>query len=578
LTVTGTSGALTRSRQLSLKVLPFGTIEKSYPSTDTPITIPDASSAGIDSTIHVSDAFALQQVKVDLAITHPFFIDIIATLTSPSGTTVTLQSISNRNPNRTFLFPSQFAGEAAEGDWTLHVSDVFGGGVGTLDSWTLHLSNVVSAATFELSMDGDDLLVVQDDSVFSSVEVQAIEGFSSPVSLSFSSEPELLDASVFLSPSTVDAPGFSSLTIFTSCSTPAGVYDLAITGQSGALVKTVHAKLTILPAGSSLEVRDSFDTPRSIPDNNPNGTTSTINAFSDLSISQLSVGVHIVHPAIGELKVQLLSPSGQVVTLHDRTGGTDDNLHRFYDVPGFEGTSINGAWRLKVIDGAGQQTGSLQGWTLRGADTRGAPTASFSFIPNFLSFEFIDFSHDAFSFCGNGTLTSWHWDFGDGTTSEEQEPTHVYALAGDYEVTLTVTDDDGNTDAATRSVTAVRPPPELAIERITRNRTTREFAVDLTWSGAEGSQVDLRRNSALVDIPNNDGAHRDVFRRYETSFTWNVCEQQSFFCSNTVSVNFGSSLAGSASDDEGDEPVEATVITKRADGSETSRIVTIDEE
>jgi subtilisin family serine protease/subtilisin-like proprotein convertase family protein len=573
LTVTGTSGALTRSRQLSLKVLPFGTIEKSYPSTDTPITIPDSPAAGIDSTIHVSDAFALQQVKVDLSITHPFFIDIIATLTSPTGTTVTLQSISNANPNRTFIFPAQFAGEAAEGDWTLHVSDALGGGVGTLNSWTLHLSNVVSAATFELAMATDDFLIIQDNSLFSAVEVQAIEGFSSPVSLSFTSEPELLNASVFLSPSTVNAPGVSSLLIFTSCSTAAGIYDLTITGQSGGLVKTVHAKLTILPAGSAFEVRNSFDTPRAIPDNNPNGTTSTINAFSELSISQLSVGVDIVHPAIGELVVQLLSPSGQVVTLHDRTGGTDDNLHRFYDVPGFEGTSLSGAWRLKVIDGAGQQTGSLQGWTLRAADTRLAPTASFSFNQSFLSFEFIDFSHDAFSFCSSGSIESWHWDFGDGTTSDVRQPSHVYAAAGEYEVTLTVTDDDGNTDAETRSVTATRPPPELAIERITRNRAKLEFAVDLTWSGADGTQVDLLRNNALVDIPNNDGAHRDVFRRYDTSYTWNICEQRSFFCSNTVSVNFGSSLSSS-----GAEPVEATVVTKHADGSESSRVVRIEEQ
>lgn len=34
--------------------------------------------------------------------------------------------------------------------------------------------------------------------------------------------------------------------------------------------------------------------------------------------------------------------------------------------------------------------------------------------------------------------TSWLWDFGDGTTSTEQNPLHLYTAAGTYSVTLTV--------------------------------------------------------------------------------------------------------------------------------------------
>ena len=36
----------------------------------------------------------------------------------------------------------------------------------------------------------------------------------------------------------------------------------------------------------------------------------------------------------------------------------------------------------------------------------------------------------------------WSWDFGDGDTSEEQNPTHAYGEAGEYYVTLIVIDDD----------------------------------------------------------------------------------------------------------------------------------------
>ena len=35
---------------------------------------------------------------------------------------------------------------------------------------------------------------------------------------------------------------------------------------------------------------------------------------------------------------------------------------------------------------------------------------------------------------------AWFWDFGDGTTATEQNPTHVFTLQGEYDVMLTVTD------------------------------------------------------------------------------------------------------------------------------------------
>jgi len=39
---------------------------------------------------------------------------------------------------------------------------------------------------------------------------------------------------------------------------------------------------------------------------------------------------------------------------------------------------------------------------------------------------------------------SWHWNFGDGNTSNQQNPTHVYTSPGNYTVTLNVTDAWGN--------------------------------------------------------------------------------------------------------------------------------------
>ena len=53
----------------------------------------------------------------------------------------------------------------------------------------------------------------------------------------------------------------------------------------------------------------------------------------------------------------------------------------------------------------------------------------------------------AFSDSSTGTPTSWSWDFGDGHVATRQDPTHSYAKAGDYEVTLTATTADSTSPA-----------------------------------------------------------------------------------------------------------------------------------
>jgi PKD repeat protein len=63
----------------------------------------------------------------------------------------------------------------------------------------------------------------------------------------------------------------------------------------------------------------------------------------------------------------------------------------------------------------------------------------------------------------SGTITTYAWDFGDGTSgapSASQTATHTYA-AGTYPVTLTVTDTNANTATATNSVTAANPPQNI---------------------------------------------------------------------------------------------------------------------
>jgi len=66
----------------------------------------------------------------------------------------------------------------------------------------------------------------------------------------------------------------------------------------------------------------------------------------------------------------------------------------------------------------------------------------------------------------NGTPPyDYHWDFGDGDTSDEQNPTHIYDDAGNFTVILTVTDDDGVTvrDSTWALILGDNNPPSTPI-------------------------------------------------------------------------------------------------------------------
>jgi parallel beta-helix repeat protein/predicted outer membrane repeat protein len=51
---------------------------------------------------------------------------------------------------------------------------------------------------------------------------------------------------------------------------------------------------------------------------------------------------------------------------------------------------------------------------------------------------------------GNSKITEWHWAFGDGGTSTEQNPTYVYKTEGRFDVTLTIKDEKGFDRAITK--------------------------------------------------------------------------------------------------------------------------------
>lgn len=77
----------------------------------------------------------------------------------------------------------------------------------------------------------------------------------------------------------------------------------------------------------------------------------------------------------------------------------------------------------------------------------------------------------------SGTIQSWDWDFGNGSSSTQQNPTKTYSAANSYTVSLTVTSDQGCTDNISQTVT-VSPNPIVGFTATTECEGTATVFTD----------------------------------------------------------------------------------------------------
>jgi subtilisin-like proprotein convertase family protein len=107
-----------------------------------------------------------------------------------------------------------------------------------------------------------------------------------------------------------------------------------------------------------------------IPDNDLTGISSAITIAQSGTARALKVSVDITHTFIGDLRVELVAPSGQRAVLHNRVGGSQDNLIVTYDstsaaaLAALVGQAAQGHWVLQVTDLAGRDVGKLNAWSV----------------------------------------------------------------------------------------------------------------------------------------------------------------------------------------------------------------------
>ena len=221
-----------------------------------------------------------------------------------------------------------------------------------------------------------------------------------------------------------------------AASLAAGVYNGIVSsanasGGTGATSRTVRLEVGRV-------VYSATDLPLPVADSTT--ATSTITVPEDFCIGDVDVDVSVSHTYSGDLVIELESPAGTIVRLHNRTGGgtdnvvarfDDDGVGRAPDGPGvlsdLDGTRSAGQWKLRVSDLASGDSGSFAAWSLRMVPQSSACAQPVVFLSQPLS-------------TNPGWTTEGQWAYGAPTGGGTTDPTsgktgpnaYGYNLAGNY--------------------------------------------------------------------------------------------------------------------------------------------------
>ncbi len=180
-TDSGASGETTRPVTLDV-----GRYTYTYPGA----AIPIADFSSFNSVLNVPDAFCVGDVDVEIDITHTYRGDLVVELTSPQGAIVRLHNRTGGSADNLMVTYDQgvlnpdgpgaltdFNGQAAMGNWTLTVSDLAGGDIGTLNSWKLKIAQSGTPCP----PTAQDFEVTVPDTITSPVMLQGVSTTNAPL-------------------------------------------------------------------------------------------------------------------------------------------------------------------------------------------------------------------------------------------------------------------------------------------------------------------------------------------------------------------------------------------------------------
>ncbi|WP_165721737.1 MULTISPECIES: S8 family serine peptidase [unclassified Pseudoalteromonas] len=385
--------------------------------------------------------------------------------------------------------------------------------------------------SFKMSVTPASQQITVGESATYTFEIGSIAQWDGEVTLEL--ESSLTGA--YLSELTASPGETVQLSVETNGNTPWGNYEFTVTATSDDIVKEKTVSLMLQPAGLNDYTYTSEENV-AIPDNDPQGANSVITISDDLTVFGTSVDVNITHTWSGDIVLTLISPQGSEVTLQSNEGGSEDDIVKTFTSSVFNSEVATGDWTLNAVDTAGADTGNINGWSLTlsaiGEVSAQPPRAGFTVDTQGLTASFVDTSNDA-----NNDITQWSWSFGDGATSTDSSPVHAYAQSGSYDVELTVTDSEGNTDTFTQAVVVSDVTLELNLKRANKTRLG-TMRVELSWEEVGAESLSVYRNGELVDTTADNGRYRDYVRGATLpSYDYQLCITENV-CSNIITVSF----------------------------------------
>ena len=193
----------------------------------------------------------------------------------------------------------------------------------------------------------------------------------------------------------------------------------------------------------------------------------------------------------------------------DETAAGADSGNQFGDYNSLSG--ISGGFFPSWTD---RRSGAKEEiWSAKVTDDGGAvnnpPTANFTFTTSGLTASFTDTSTDS-----DGTIASRSWAFGDATTSTATNPSHTYAAASTYTVSLTVTDNGGATNSTSKSVTvAATCTPPAAPTGVTATAAS-ATQINVAWTASAGAT-----SYTILRSTTSGGPYSSVGTSTTTSFS-----------------------------------------------------------
>ena len=353
----------------------------------------------ISDTITVPGSGTATSVSVAVNVTHTYIGDLKIDLIAPDGTTKTVHNRSGgSNDDIDQTYAPDFGGESIAGTWTLRINDNYASADdGTLNSWTLtinHGSSTTASPVTSISGSGDTYYATVSATTDGTYNLDLISSghgiadeSSNPLT---STTPTGSDETYTVSTITTDttAPTVSSIERYSPSSATTDSQTLIYKVTFSEDVTGVDAADFALSSGSTGGTGTSTGTEQFTQTRSPALAITQANTISDTitvpgsgTATSVSVAVNVTHTYIGDLKIDLIAPDGTTKTVHNRSGGSNDDIDQTY-APDFGGESIAGTWTLRINDNyASADDGTLNSWTLtinHGSSTTASPVTSIS--------------------------------------------------------------------------------------------------------------------------------------------------------------------------------------------------------